>query len=86
MTEERQKQLEERAYALWEAEGHPADRADAHWHQAEHEIGAEVEENVADESSVLLPAIGEEGADSPAPLEAALPASTAIPSGRRKKK
>ena len=86
MTEERQKQLEERAYALWEAEGRPADRADAHWHQAEHEIGSGAEEDAADEDSVVPPAIGEEGADSPAPLAAASPASTAMPSGRRKKK
>ena len=81
MTKERQKQLEERAYALWEAEGHPADRADAHWHQAEHEIGSGSEEDAADEDSV-----GEESADSPAQLGAASPASTAMPSGRRKKK
>jgi len=86
MSDERQNQIEKRAHALWVAEGCPADRADAHWHQAEHEIGAEVEQNVADEDDAIPPAIGEEGADSPAPLAAASPAATAMPSGRRKKK
>ena len=84
MSNERQQQIKERAYALWEAEGHPADRADAHWQQAQAEVDAEAS---ADEN-VIAPRIGEVGADGavePAMLAAASPATTAMPSGRRKK-
>ena len=28
-----------RAYEIWEREGHPEDRADAHWDQARRELG-----------------------------------------------
>lgn len=31
--------VRERAHALWEAEGRPADRADDHWLQAEQDLG-----------------------------------------------
>lgn len=34
----REQQIRERAYAIWEGEGRPADRAEAHWLQAEAEI------------------------------------------------
>ena len=84
MSNERQQQIKERAYALWEAEGHPADRADAHWQQAQAEVDAEVNED----KNVMVPPIGKVGADGavePAMLAAASPAATALPNGRRKK-
>lgn len=84
MSSERQQQIEERAYALWEAEGHPADRADAHWQQAQAEVDAEANEA----ENVMVPSIGEVGADGavePAMVAAASPATTAMPGGRRKK-
>jgi hypothetical protein len=34
----REQQIRERAYAIWENEGRPMDRANAHWLQAEAEI------------------------------------------------
>lgn len=34
----REQQIRERAYAIWEGEGRPMDRAEAHWQQAEAEI------------------------------------------------
>ena len=33
-----EEQIRARAHALWEAEGQPADRAEAHWLQAEQEL------------------------------------------------
>jgi hypothetical protein len=35
---DREHQIRERAYSIWEAEGHPHGRADDHWHRAAHEV------------------------------------------------
>lgn len=40
MRTERERQIEERAYALWEAEGHPHGKHEEHWHRAAREIDA----------------------------------------------
>jgi hypothetical protein len=37
----REQQIRERAYAIWEGEGRPMNRADAHWLRAEAEIARE---------------------------------------------
>jgi hypothetical protein len=37
----REQQIRERAYAIWEGEGRPMDRADSHWLRAEAEIARE---------------------------------------------
>ena len=39
--EDREDQIRARAHQLWEAEGQPADRADAHWLQAEQELASD---------------------------------------------
>jgi hypothetical protein len=36
-----EQRIRERAYAIWEGEGRPAGRAEAHWLQAEAEIACE---------------------------------------------
>jgi hypothetical protein len=36
-----EQRIRERAYAIWEGEGRPADRAEAHWLRAEAEIARE---------------------------------------------
>jgi len=41
VSSERETRIEERAYALWEAEGHPHGRHEEHWHRAAREIAAE---------------------------------------------
>ncbi|MBV9374721.1 MAG: DUF2934 domain-containing protein [Alphaproteobacteria bacterium] len=41
MDTERQKRIERRAYAVWEAEGHPHGRHDEHWQLATGQIEAE---------------------------------------------
>ena len=38
---DRRKQIEQRAYALWEAEGYPHGRHEDHWRRAADEIEAE---------------------------------------------
>lgn len=38
---DRQKRIEQRAYALWEAEGYPHGRHEDHWRRAAYEINAE---------------------------------------------
>jgi hypothetical protein len=39
--EDREEKIRERAYAIWEGEGHPEGRALQHWEQASREIEAE---------------------------------------------
>jgi Protein of unknown function (DUF2934) len=39
MSDESARAIRERAYAIWEHEGHPAGKALDHWLQAEAEIG-----------------------------------------------
>jgi hypothetical protein len=41
MNSEKQRRIEERAYALWEAEGQLHGRHEEHWHRAAREIEAE---------------------------------------------
>lgn len=40
MENDRQQDIEERAYAIWEAEGRPHGRAEAHWRQAQEDLAA----------------------------------------------
>lgn len=40
-TSDRESRIRERAHALWEAEGRPDGRHDAHWSQAEREADAD---------------------------------------------
>ncbi len=40
-TASREQQIRERAYAIWEGEGRPANRAETHWLRAEAEIARE---------------------------------------------
>lgn len=39
MSDDREQQVRERAYALWEADGGEHGRHEEHWSRAEHEIG-----------------------------------------------
>ncbi|WP_175922862.1 DUF2934 domain-containing protein [Burkholderia latens] len=41
MNEDRETQIRERAYRLWQADGSPDGRADEYWHQAERQLDAE---------------------------------------------
>ena len=41
MSTEKQRQIEQRAYALWQAEGRPDGKHEEHWHRAAHEVEAE---------------------------------------------
>ena len=41
MTDELEHRIRERAHKIWEREGRPADRAEAHWSAASAEIAAE---------------------------------------------
>lgn len=60
MDTDRQQKIQERAYAIWEAEGRPDDRADAHWQQAEEQLsesdGAAAGEELQVEASSPAPA------------------------------
>ena len=38
---EREQRIRARAHEIWEAEGRPSDRAEAHWQQAEQELSAD---------------------------------------------
>ncbi|MGR3908971.1 DUF2934 domain-containing protein [Burkholderia sp. SR8] len=41
MNEDRETQIRERAYRLWQADGSPEGRADEYWRQAEQQLDAE---------------------------------------------
>jgi DUF2934 family protein len=41
MSSDRQRRIEQRAYALWEAEGRPYGKDEEHWDRAAREIDAE---------------------------------------------
>jgi hypothetical protein len=47
MNSDRRKRIEQRAYALWEAEGQPHGRHEDHWRRAADEIEAEDTAGVA---------------------------------------
>ncbi|HEX3969850.1 MAG TPA: DUF2934 domain-containing protein [Stellaceae bacterium] len=40
MTEDREHRVQQRAYAIWEAEGRPGGRDREHWERAERELAA----------------------------------------------
>jgi len=39
MTDDQEQRVRDRAYVLWEDEGRPHGREEAHWHQARRELG-----------------------------------------------
>jgi hypothetical protein len=41
MRSDREERIRQRAYQIWQSEGHGHGRQDDHWHQAEREIAAE---------------------------------------------
>jgi hypothetical protein len=43
MSQNREERIRQRAYAIWESEGRPADREDEHWRRAEEELRREEE-------------------------------------------
>jgi hypothetical protein len=47
MNSEKQRRVEERAYALWEADGQLHGKHDEHWHRAAREVEAEETANAA---------------------------------------
>ncbi|MBV8935990.1 MAG: DUF2934 domain-containing protein [Alphaproteobacteria bacterium] len=48
MDTNRHKRIEQRAYAVWEAEGYPHGRHDEHWHFAARQIEAEEHGHASD--------------------------------------
>jgi hypothetical protein len=79
MDADRQKEIKDRAFAIWEAEGRPDNRAQEHWRQAEAELAddpgspSDHSEDV-DEAQATL---GIDGKSANAPV--ASPTTTAIP-------
>ena len=41
MRSDREERIRQRAYAIWQSEGHAHGREEEHWHRAEREISAE---------------------------------------------
>lgn len=48
MTDDREAQIRDRAYAIWESEGQPEGRDREHWSQAEGELGDDAGSVAAD--------------------------------------
>jgi hypothetical protein len=48
---EKQKRIEQRAYAFWEAEGQPHGRHEEHWHRAARQIETKEDVPVAEKRS-----------------------------------
>jgi len=61
MSGERERNIRERAYAIWEKEGRPDGKSVDHWLQAEREIGNERIIGVTNNGKILKP-IGSGGA------------------------
>lgn len=74
---DREDKIRQRAYSIWEEEGHPHGRADDHWHRAAREMGAAR----ADAGSAdVLPDVGEAPS-----LQMTEAASAEKPAPRRRK-
>lgn len=54
MQNDREQQVRERAYALWEQAGKPEGKADDYWQQAEREIGGEDDTHDPDKRGPLV--------------------------------
>jgi len=50
-----EKEIAQKAYRLWEAEGRPEGRDVAHWHQAEQDVSEPVTQPVAEEAPDIAP-------------------------------
>lgn len=85
MSDDRNEQIRERAYRIWQDEGEPHGREHDHWAQAAREIGEDIsvtgepEDADAGESgpaasdatdAATVPAIGTSAADAPPPTQA----------------
>ena len=92
MNDDREHQVRQRAYALWESEGRPEGRHEEHWHRAHGEFGQDAaapaaDTEVTDTSAVPKPKAARRKpvAASPAAAEApsAVDQSAAAPRKRR---
>lgn len=90
MSDEKQKQIEERARQIWQREGRPEGRAEAHWKQAEQELAAEAgQAGSAEQPAPYVPA--DEGTiepdvDSPVVAGASVPSAPPIPAEEARKR
>lgn len=79
MTDDREQWVQQRAYAIWEAEGRPEGRDRTHWEQAEREL------TTGDMSAGLTAAAPEAGAaKKPRKRTATKPAASAARSSKKK--
>lgn len=86
--EDRDTRVARRAYEKWEAEGRPAGRHDAHWHDAAAEVDADP---IAGAEPEAIPeaergAVPEKPKSKRAPKKAATPTGEAKPTRARKSK
>lgn len=75
MSEDLDQKIRERAYALWEEEGRPAGRHEAHWHEAARDL-APVEAEVAPTAKPVKTSTRRKTAAAP-PAEAPAPVAKA---------
>jgi hypothetical protein len=66
---DREEKIRQRAYSIWEAEGHPHGRADDHWHRAAREVAEPAE--VAGPAEPAEPAAKTRSRRAPAPRKRA---------------
>lgn len=52
MNSEKQREIEQRAYALWQAEGRPHGRHEEHWQRAAREIEADEHVSLAENNGL----------------------------------
>ncbi len=81
---DKEHQIRERAYSIWEAEGYPHGRAEDHWHRAAREV-AETDAAPAEHAATNGDAAGAEmNGASAEPADAEPVAAAAKPVRRRK--
>lgn len=83
-TDEKRSQIEERARQIWQREGRPEGRAEAHWKQAEEELAREAAGQAAttEQPAPYVPTdegMIEAAVDSPVVAGAAVPSSPPVP-------
>jgi hypothetical protein len=83
---DREHQIRERAYSIWEAEGYPHGHADDHWHRAAREVAETGADAAPAEAGAAMNGAGSGLADAPVETPAPKRRKTAAATGSTPRK